>query len=659
MLQKDGWRVLAVCLVLGLGTIGLYAPAFNFSYVSYDDPLYVVNNPYVNKGLAGAFGWVFQAGYGHAWQPLTWLSHALDCQVFGIKPGGHHATSLILHALNSVLVFLVLRQLTGAFWRSAAVAAFFAWHPLHVESAAWISERKGLLGALFWLLSLWAYTRYAATRTLAGSNFKFYYAGAVVLFILALMSGPAAATFPLILLLLDWWPLGRLAATEERPAAKQALFLCVEKIPFFVLAIAACVVNAMTIHSSQGRDPIAQLPLRIRFVTAGMSCFRYICKSFWPSDLGAVYPFGMHTPKLVLIGVALVLVVICILVVKVRETRPYGLAGCLWFLAALFPALNLVQTGAQPFADRYMYIPSIGLWMLVCWAAYDLATPWPHGRAALGGLCALLLAACCVLSWRQLHCWRNEGTLLARIPQSDANSFGHYDYAAYLLRYGQPAKAQTECEKALSIQPDDTKSQVLLGDILLAEHKADQAIEKYQLALHLDPGLEIARQELGRAFLARKRLPEAAEELNKVLHDQPRNFEAHNLLAQTLLFQGKTADAVAEYRASLKLQINQLETLNNLAWLLATDPRAEIRHGAEALELAKRACGLTRGQEPLFVGTLAAAYAETGDFEKATEAAKLAHDTALALGRKSLADTNTAALDLYRAHKPFREKQGP
>jgi protein O-mannosyl-transferase len=655
--KNDGWRALLVCLVLGLGTVGLYWPAFTFSFVNHDDLSYVINNPHVNKGLAGVFGWAFAAGYGNVWQPLTWLSHALDCQIYGLQPGGHHATSLILHALNSMLVFLVLRQLTGAFWRSAAVAAFFAWHPLHVEAVAWIAERKGLLCAFFWLLALWAYARYAENSKARHSSSKYYYTGAVVFFGLALLSKSAAVTLPLILLLLDWWPLGRLAATPERSPAKQALFLLVEKIPFLVLAIAASVITFLVSGHNHVAEPIAELPFRIRFVTAGMSCFRYLAKSFWPSDLGAAYPFVLHEPKMVLIGVALVLAAITVMAFQVRQTRPYWLVGWLWFLAALLPVLNLVQGGAQPMADRYMYIPSIGLWMLVCWEAYDLAAPMRHGRAVLGGLCALLLAACGAASWMQLGYWRNEETLLSRIPESPANPKGHADYTTYLLLHGQLPQAQAECEKAAALFPDSAPFQVLLGDILFAEGKVDDAIEKYRLALRLDHNSNRARLELGHAFLAKKLVPDAAEEFKIVLHDEPKNFEAHHLLAKALLLQGQAAAASAEFRASLNSQVNQPQTLNEFAWLLATDPHAEIRHGADAVQLARRACELTRGQEPSFLGTLAAAYAETGEFDKAIAAGQAAHDLALTQGRKPLADINQQLLALYHAHKPFREKQ--
>jgi len=422
------------------------------------------------------------------------------------------------------------------------------------------------------------------------------------------------------------------------------------------LSIVSGVMTAIALHSNPMLDPVARIPFKLRFVTAGMSCFRYLAKSIWPSDLGALYPFA-HWSKPELIGVALVLLAISIAAVRTVKARPYWLAGWLWFLAALFPTLNLLQTGAQPMSDRYMYIPSIGLWMLVCWEAYDLAAPLRFGRAALATLSAVLLAACCVATSMQLRYWRNEGTLAARIPESKSNAVGHADYASYLMRHGQFALAQAECEKAIAISPGFAPFQAFQGRIFLAEGKIDDSIQKTQLALRLDNNLDIARLELGHAFLLKKRAADALEEFKAVLRHNPRNYEAHNWLARTSFIQGKAADAIAEYRSSLSLQINQPDTLNDLAWMLATDPHPAIRHGAEAVQLAGRACALTREQEPVFMGTLAAAFAETGDFEKAALAGQKAHDLAMSQGRKELADKNLQYLALYRAHKPYREKQ--
>jgi Tfp pilus assembly protein PilF len=315
-----------------------------------------------------------------------------------------------------------------------------------------------------------------------------------------------------------------------------------------------------------------------------------------------------------------------------------------------------------------MYIPSIGLWMLFCWEAHDLAGLWPSGRAALGGLAVGLLAACCVLSSIQLRIWQNEGALLARIPQSNSNARAHADFADFLLHSGQLNQAIAECRTAISIAPAVTEYPVLLGDILLAAGKPDDAIEQFQGALRMDQTAGFARVELGRAFLIKKRLPDAEGEFNAVLRNQPKNFEAQTLLAQCLLIQGKTSNAVTAFWSSLKLQPNQAEALNDLAWVLATDPHPDIRHGTNAVQLAYKACELTRFQEPKLLGTLAAAWAEAGDFDKAVLIGQRAHDVATNLAQhaadpawaqslKTLADTNTQLVTLYRQHKPFREKK--
>jgi protein O-mannosyl-transferase len=611
--------------------------------------------------LAGPLGQVT----GICWQPVTWISHALDCQIYGLKPGGHHATNLILHALNSVLVFLVLRQLTGVVLAQRRCGCLFRVAPLACRSLGmgratqWASLRVSS-----GCLALWAYARYAENAKAKLNTAKFNYIGSVVLFALALMSKLSAITLPLILLLLDWWPLGRLAATEERPASKQALYLLAEKIPFFVVAIASVFAASMAVSNNHVADPMAQLSFKSRVIVAGLSCFRYLAKSFWPSDLAALHLSLMHRSKVELLCVAVALTVLSVAAVANRKTRPYWLVGWLWFLATLLPLMSLLpesaqllNAGAQPMADRNMYIPSIGLWMLICWEAYDLAAAWSLGRVAVGGLCAVLLAACCVASSRQLQYWKNDGALVARIPDSNFNANGHADYATYLLLHGQAAQAQAEAEKAIAIAPNQPGISELLGKILLAEGKYDQAIEKLQFALLKDPTMDVARLELGQAFLAKDRAPDAAEEFKMMLQNDPRNFMAHHWLARTYMIQGKTANAVAEYRASLASQKDQPITLNELAWLLATDPHAEIRSGREAVDLASRACALTKLKEPALLGTLAAAYAETGDFVKAVEAGELAHKLALEQHFNSLAETNRLLLDLYRAHKPFHEKK--
>jgi protein O-mannosyl-transferase len=682
MALKDCWRTFVVCLVLGLGTIALYSPAFHFGFVNVDD-LYVTANPHVNRGVTGAgLQWMFQAGYAGNWHPLTWFSHMVDSQVFGARAGGHHLTSLMLHALNSVLLFLVLTRMTGAFWRSAAVAAFFAWHPLHTEAVAWIAERKDVLSGLFWMLALWAYVRYTEDSRSQLPTSKYFYAVALLMFALGLMAKPMLVTLPCILLLIDWWPLGRLrlgaaaeppAETEGEetpPATPSVSSLLIEKIPFFLLSIGSCIVTVIAEHHQEVTSAMARLPFKVRFITAGVSYFRYIRETVWPSDLGPSYPYVFHRPKWELAVIALLLLAISGVAVYFRKTRPYWLVGWLWFVGMIFPTLNLIFNATQPMADRYMYLPSIGLFILICWDAADMALQWPSGQVVLGSLCGVALAACCVATWFQLHYWRNEGTLLSRIAEPESNYAGHATYAAFLLRHNQLPEAQTECEKAISILPGYPPLVGELGEILLAEGKFDAAIEKFKLVEKMDPRMVGIHVPWGRALMAQKRFEAAQAEFRTVIGAEPNNFEAHSSLGEIFMISGNTAGAVEEYRHSLQAQPNQPELLNNVAWMLATDSHKEIRNGADAVQFATRACGLTRGAQPLFLGTLAAGLAEAGRFDEAATMAQKSHDVAAAeaaaaqkanepaaAGKlQSVAAQELEFLKLYKNHQPYHQK---
>lgn len=682
--QKVCWRTVVICLVLGLGTIALYFPAVHFGFVNVDDQIYVAANPHVNHGItASGLKWAFQAGYAANWHPLTWISHMVDCQIFGNKVGGEHATNLLLHALNSVLLFLVLLRMTGAEWRSAAVAAFFAWHPLHVESVAWIAERKDVLSGFFWMLALWAYVRYAESSKAKLPNSKIFYALALVLFALGLMAKPMLVTLPFVLLLIDWWPLGRLscAAVSEQGAEAQAeeraevppmpsvSSLVMEKIPFFVLSAASCVLTVIAEHRAEMSSAVAHLSFKTRLITAVVSYFRYLEETVWPSDLGTMYPYMLHRPKWALAGIALVLLGISALAVRLRTSRRYWLVGWLWFVGMVFPTLDLIFSATQPMADRYMYLPSIGLFILICWDASDVALQWPFGRIALGSLCGVALAGCCIATFLQLQYWKNEGTLLSRIPDPESNFMAHANYASFLMRHNELPAAESECDKAVQFMPSYPPLQAELGEILLAEGKFDNAIERFRLVQKMDPRMVGVHVPWGRALLAQKHIDAAELEFKTVISADPRNFEAHNSLGQTYLISGKTSAAIEEFRRSLAAQPNQPDLLNNLAWTLATDPHPEIRNGADAVKLATRACELSRGAQPFFLGTLAAALAEDRRFDDAVTMSQKAHDVAAAEAAaaqkannsqaaralQSLAARNLQMLDLYKSHQPFHE----
>ena len=396
--------------------------------------------------------------------------------------------------------------MTGAFWRSAAVAAFFAWHPLHVESVAWIADRKDVLSGFFWMLALWAYVRYA-------ENSKAKFQIPVILrrwrslfFALGLMAKPMLVTLPCILLLIDWWPLGRLRfgavpeAEATAPATPRVSSLLIEKIPFVLLSIASCVITVIAEHHEAVSSAVARMPFKVRFITAGVSYFRYLEETVWPSDLGPSYPFVVHRPKWELAGIALALLGISVLAIRFRKSRPYFLMGWLWFVGMLVPTLNLIFAGAQPMADRYMYLPSIGLFILICWDASDVARQWRAGRMALGSLCGVALAGCCIASSLQFQYWRNEGTLLSRIAEPESNFMGHANYALFLMHHNQLPEAQAECEKAISIMPAYAPLQAEMGDIFLAEGKFDDAIRKFRLVRKVGP------QDGGRSFAVGPRL---------------------------------------------------------------------------------------------------------------------------------------------------------
>jgi hypothetical protein len=520
----------AACLLLGLGAIALYAPALTCGFVNYDDQLYVTGNPHVNHGLTlEGLRWAFQAGYAANWHPLTWLSHMADVQFFGLRAGGHHVTSVLLHALNSVLLFLVLRQMTGAFWRSAAVAALFVCHPLHVESVAWIAERKDVLSTFFWMLALWAWLGYAKNGR-AGISILCY-AAALLAFACGLMSKPMVVTLPCVLLLLDWWPLRRLQL-DRSPLAPQIIGLVAEKLPFFLLTIASGVITVVAQRREGAVAIVNNLPIKIRLATALYSCFRYLAKTLWPSDLGAMYPFVLKPAAAQLAAVSLALIMVTVLGVREWKMRPYWLFGWLWFLGTLFPTLNLLTGGGQPMADRYVYIPSVGLFVMLCWGAYDWAAErrWPQTIQA--GVFGVTLAAYCLAASLQIRHWKNEEGLLSHIAMADSNFVAHANYAAFLMRHKRLAEAEAECNKAIRILPTDSALYVLQADIFLDEGRPDDAIEKLNFALAMDPGLVGARLPLGQAFLAKKMPDEAAEQFRAVLQADPGNADATAGLAR-------------------------------------------------------------------------------------------------------------------------------
>ncbi|HWR98000.1 MAG TPA: tetratricopeptide repeat protein [Candidatus Methanoperedens sp.] len=489
----------AVLLLLAL-TAAVYSPVTGFDFVNFDDDRYVTRNEAVRGGLsARGVSWALtDLGSGN-WHPLTWLSHLTDVELFGLDAGGHHAVSLLLHLANTALLFAALRALTGAPWPSAAAAALFALHPLHVESVAWVSERKDVLSALFWMLGLLAYARYARRPSPAR------YAWVAAALALGLAAKAMLVTLPLVLLLLDWWPLGRLRAAGSGPgapspaAAARALFL--EKIPLLLLSGLA---GAITLAAQRGVPLL--VPLEVRETAARVSnalwgYLWYLGKTLWPSSLAVYYPFPAGGPPLgKTVLAALVLAAVTLLVLRGRRSRPALAVGWLWFLVVLAPVIGLIQAGNQAVADRYTYLPLIGLFLAAAWGVGDPRRRWPAPRAVTAALSAVTLAAVAALalaSSLQVRHWRNSRTLF---------------------------------ERAVEVTPAHPVTLNNLANALTAEGRDEEAIALYRRALLIRPDA-IVHANLGAALLRVGRLGEARESLREALARDPRLEEVRRTLA--------------------------------------------------------------------------------------------------------------------------------
>jgi Flp pilus assembly protein TadD len=703
--MREDRRTLVICVVLTLGTLLLYAPVLFFDFINWDDPQYVIGNFHLQDGLGWrGLAWSFQTAYGSHWIPLLWLSYMLDYQFYALNPAGYHASNVLLHTANAVLLFLLLKRMTATFWRSAMVAALFAWHPMHVESVAWIAERKDVLSTLFWMLTIWAYLNYA------GKGGVGRYFLVLMFFAFGLMAKPMLVTLPFVLLLLDWWPPRRFQsetpAGEMNPGdlscpAKTWRQLVLEKAPLLLLAAGCSLVTAVLQMRGGAIPSLAEVPLESRLLNALVSYWHYIEKIIWPVDLSVIYPLRPAWPWADIVAAVIILAAISAGAVCFRKRRPYLMLGWLWYLGTLVPVIGLMQVGAQAMADRYTYIPSIGLFIMICWGAFDLMQTGVrvldnqllkrHQQWVPGTLCLATLAMCGWATSHQLQYWRDSGTLFSRaLAVYPDNRIGLASYGLFLFEHGSLPEAIVELRRDVQFFPEDPLGHAFLGDALYSAGRHDEAAAEFRSALKLKPDLTVVRYDLGSILLEKNlpgeaaaecasafqyapdnagmhclmgkalsmqgRLDEARQQFSEALRLIPEFLDARYQLALTLAMQHKTTEAVAQYRMALSLQSDMPDALNNLAWILATDPHPEIRNGAEAVQLARRACTLTRNTVPLMMGTLAAAYAETGHFDEAVACAQKARDLAVAQGRNEMAAKNAELLELFRAHHAYHEK---
>jgi len=562
--SNDCRTVLGICLFLAAITLLVFGQTVHHDFFDYDDNVYVYENAPVAGGLTlSGVLWAFTHVHSSNWHPLTWISHMLDCQLYGLNPGGHHLTSVLLHAATAIMLFLVLRRMTGFLWRSAFVAAVFAIHPLRVESVAWVSERKDVLSGLFFMLTLWAYVRYVCGRSgvenrepgapaisAPGCRYSTRDYGLVLLFFaLGLMCKPMLVTLPLVLLLLDYWPLNRFPQPEGGLVQWR---LIGEKIPLLALSGASGI--ATLIAQAGARSPLGRISLSLRVGNAAISYVTYLGQMFWPSGLAVLYPFSPKDVGAVQVMLSLILLAGISLGVLVLRRRPYLLTGWLWYLVMLVPAIGIVWVGTQARADRYTYLPQIGLYLMLTWAAADLAAGWRRRRFVLGGSAALILVALVFRAHAQASYWRNSETLWTHtLACTSDNIIAHNNLGNELTRKGELDEAIAHFQTALQINPDYAEAHYNLAEALLKKGGMDEAIFHYQAALRINPGYFDARNNLGNALMRTGRVDEAITHYERALQIQPGSAGAHVNLGNALVGRGRVDEAITHYERALQI----------------------------------------------------------------------------------------------------------
>jgi tetratricopeptide (TPR) repeat protein len=709
---NDRFTVPAVCVLLTAIIWFVFGQTLHHAFVNYDDQHYVYENPIVQKGLTWeGIRWAFTHVAASNWHPLTWISHLLDCQLYGLNPAGHHLTNVLLHTATAILLFLVLREMMSlrseatapstlnpqpstAFWPSLFVASVFAIHPLRVESVAWVAERKDVLSGMFFMLTLWAYAHYVqkaesrkqkaeAGECLPSSSLHPLSSSAYWLslgcFALGLMCKPMLVTLPLVLLLLDYWPLQRftiydLRFTISRPAPDSSttsalrpqvsafplsrfpLFrkLLLEKLPFLALSAASC---AVTMYAQQGAlQSLEKIPLPLRLGNAAMAYVAYLGQMFWPARLAVIYPLRAGDVSLTTTLLSLMLLAGLSAWVFVRRRRqPWLLTGWLWYLVMLLPVIGIIQVGNQARADRYTYLPQIGLYLLLTWAAADLCANWRYRRALLGVGAAAILAALIFSARAQAAHWRNSETLWTHtLACTTGNWIAHNNLGDELLKMDQLDDAMAQFKDTLQIRPNDAQACNNLGSILAQKNQTDDAIAQFQKALQIQPQNWQAHGNLAKVlFYQLGRADEAMAHCLKALEIKPSLAPAHTILGDILLQQGKESEALAHYQKALQTQPDSPEILNDISWILATSPDATLRNGAQAVQYATRACDLTKNRVPAFVNGQAAAYAEAGRYDEAIAAAQRACTLASAGGQLDVLAETKKELALYLTHQPY------
>jgi protein O-mannosyl-transferase len=528
-----------ISLLLILGTLAVFWQVQHHDFIELDDRMYVTENSHVQQGLTmrGVI-WGFTTFHAANWHPLTWMSHMLDCELFGLQPGMHHVTSLLLHTANTVLLFFLLRLMTGAIWRSAFVAALFALHPIHVESVVWISERKDILGAFFWLLTMWAYTHYVQSQ-----RFGLYFL-TLVFFALGLMSKPMLVTLPFVLLLVDYWPLNRFQFGQShknsslRAVRSLTGGVLLEKIPFFLLSAGSCILTFLAQQKAGALRTLDIIPLKIRITNALISYLDYIGKMVWPHNLAIFYPHPGNIPIWHVIGAGLFLASMTFLSAILVRRGPrfsYYAVGWLWYLGTLVPVIGLVQVGSQAMADRYTYIPLIGISIIISWGLYDLVRKWKNSYMVLTISAGVVLLALITCTWFQVGLWKNSIILFEHaIKATDNNYKAHNLLGIALERQGRLSDALGHYFQAVGYKPDYAEGYYNIATVLMRQGKLKRSVEYYFSALRIKPEYADAHNNLGVALAKQGKLKEAVYHFHKALRIDPGFSQAQGNLGAVL-----------------------------------------------------------------------------------------------------------------------------
>ena len=680
------WTVTGLCAAF-VGLVWLvFGQTLGHQFVNLDDGAYVFRNSQVIRGLSiEGIRWAFTHPVAANWHPLTMLSHMLDCQLYGLSPAGHHLTNVVLHAMSVLLLFFAFWQMTRALWKSAFVAAVFAIHPLHVESVAWIAERKDVLSALFFTLTIIAYVHYTRRPSLL----RYF----LVLFVFAcgLLAKPMLVTVPFILLLLDYWPLNRAqrsAVSDQKSSDLSWTKLLLEKVPLLVLSAAASVGTIVTQEQS-----IQHFSLGARLGNAFVSVMTYLRQTIWPRDLAVFYPYPDNgLPFGELSAAIAIFAAITFLAFFLRRKRPYVWIGWLWFVGMLIPVIGLVQVGIQAHADRYNYLPQIGLTLIATWAFTDLSRGRPYGRAVIVPISLAVVIALAWIARIQSSYWFDSQSLwehaLAVAPDNEMvrehlseaylskgriedsiaqgreaarllpqSADAHGVLGAALARTSELEEARSELLTALKLNPKLARARFNLANVLLQQGNADAAVASYQSELDLYPNFAEGHNNLANALLRMGQLDKAREHLRIALQLNPKYPEAHNNLAIVLSQTEGLRQAINEWEKTLLIDPNNLEAHSNLAWVLATSASDNIRNGPAALDHAERALHLSKGSNPRTLRLVAAANAEMGRFDAAIDAAEHGLRLAESQNDEQLIRTLEANIASFKHSTPLRDSR--